>query len=69
MNGELFGTYIDSFGDRCVFPPKFRSSRVILVIETVTCEGRGTDEAPSWKMKTYTDLDGNILAQTRPGVE
>lgn len=42
--------------------PKFKSSRVIQVVETIVCEGKGTEENIYRQVFYYSDLDGKLLA-------
>lgn len=44
----------------------YRGCRVIEVIECVTLEGEGVEGSPLREVRTYTDLNGNILARVDP---
>ena len=62
IKSDIFYETYEEYFEPDPFPPKFRGSRVIQVIETITCEGRGITGDPCREVKRYLTLDGELLA-------
>ena len=45
-----------------------KSARVMLVIETVSLAGDGTDTYPMYEIHQYWSLDGKLLAKSEPPI-
>ena len=49
--------------DKKALPPRFRSARVIEVIEITVAEGEGIEGDPVRLVRYYFSLDGELLAR------
>jgi len=49
-----------------VYPRGVDGAKVMQVIETVSCRGRGTEEQMSRPIRQYWSLDGELLAECDP---